>query len=210
MGLIELILAATWDHSIGITFGALLSLFSLLGMFIVTQDKWYSTQNTILKVICFIFYFSLALVVLLFIIVHFAGMSSPPNSFPTECGPGHQENCVRLTDEQHFNIPDTYKVPSFATTNQNALNLVKTWVQKYARTDILYFSNATLHSRFLSFFFGFPDDFYAQVVCVNHSARIYLQSQSRLGTGDFGVNLNRVVRFLNFAYNSTLPQGTCN
>jgi len=49
------------------------------------------------------------------------------------------------------------------------------------------------------FFFGFIDDFYILLVPIagQNNFAVQIQSESRLGSGDFGANYQRVSKFVN-------------
>lgn len=100
--------------------------------------------------------------------------------------------------------------PHLNTTLPHAHALIRSWILRGGVQSTILFSNEQfIHARFLSAFFGFPDDFVVFLFCSDNSTVVYTQSQARLGTGDFDVNLDRVRDFINYLNDLRLNNGKC-
>lgn len=98
-------------------------------------------------------------------------------------------NCVcsqcETTDTQHYIQPFSY-----ASTPSEALNKLKSIIQKMPRTTMITESENYLYAEFTSQLMGYVDDveFY-----VDQTAQvIQVRSASRLGQSDLGVNRKRI------------------
>ncbi len=121
-------------------------------------------------------------------------------------------------------------IDSFAGTTylQQAVHVLCTCANISSHSKV-QFNNSFYQVRFLTTGLGFPDDFYVAYSCSGDNAMIWVQvrrevllrcppysialcrvqSESRLGIGDFGVNRARVEAFLAYLSQATFTSASC-
>eukprot|EP00003_Mantamonas_plastica_P020765 TRINITY_DN3347_c0_g1_i3.p1 TRINITY_DN3347_c0_g1~~TRINITY_DN3347_c0_g1_i3.p1 ORF type:complete len:114 (+),score=34.93 TRINITY_DN3347_c0_g1_i3:320-661(+) len=87
-------------------------------------------------------------------------------------------------------------VPRFNATRASIIAETKTVLESNEafpfQMQIQQEKKGFLHARVTTLIMGYPDDVYVGVECVNGQAVVQLQSQSRLGQSDAGVNTRRL------------------
>ena len=121
-------------------------------MYVIRTEIWYSRKIKYVKILAVIAYFFIAFLVLLFFIIHLAGISGPPNVWPKDCDQKHQENCARLTNTSHFGIPDNYNPVTLETTKnggkKNKVNLKIYLILKFKRQKKIYLKRFFFYCHF--------------------------------------------------------------
>jgi len=89
-------------------------------------------------------------------------------------------------------------LPILNQTEDMVEKLIKNWISLNLY-QLVYDTDNLLQARAVTTGMGFVDDFFVEVVPWNEDRfTVNIQSQSRIGVGDFGVNKQRVINFLNF------------
>jgi len=138
---------------------------------------------------------SAVLFLTLYIMTH---VSAPPlGVFPSKCP--KLTNCVRLTTNgTDDNMSADLSLPILNQTEDVVEKLIKNWISLNLY-QLVYDTDNLLQARAVTTGMGFVDDFFVEVVPWNEDRfTVNIQSQSRIGVGDFGVNKQRVINFLNF------------
>jgi len=151
---------------------------------------------------------------LLFITVIFIGVQAAPGpnwtSFPTECdSPLH---CTRITSNGNVRAVNI-STPQIPTLKQSVIDTSTNWIYSQSAFIILqqtpdggYF----IHSKFISNFFAFPDDFGLYFFCNNATqTEVWIQSQSRIGVGDLNVNDERSIAYVQYLASISFTPKTC-
>ncbi len=127
--------------------------------------------------------------------IYFMAPDNPQTNFPDGCP--KTPNCTRVADK---NIRgEGLKPLVFNSSVQEIHDLIITWILDQPRTEILTDIDNFIHAKFLSLVFRFPDDFYVSIFQnENNQTTFWVQSQSRLGRGDLGVNEQRVQSFFEY------------
>mmetsp|Transcript_77826 Transcript_77826/g.113875 ORF Transcript_77826/g.113875 Transcript_77826/m.113875 type:complete len:292 (+) Transcript_77826:104-979(+) len=116
------------------------------------------------------------------------------DGFPTACAPAAQ-NCVRLgngTDIYAAGKSTDMKAPVLGGSRAQVLGQVKAWVDSKGGS-VVFQSDNVMRATFTTLLMGFTDDVAVHVYCLADSrSELNLQSQSRLGVGDMGVNAQRL------------------
>jgi len=207
LSIVVLVLSCLWKHWIGVVF---VVIFGLLVMtaFAATIRERLQTQNKLAKIIYSFFNISFSFIIIIFLVVQVSAWDKPVSHFPSVCT--KTTNCCRLTSVNSSNVQATgFSSPFYNTTIDNVKSGIKSWIKTYNSAGILYESDTFIQTRFVTFFFGFPDDFYVELLCKNGSVNVWVQSESRLGTGDFGVNRERVTDFLQKMNEKTFTLAKC-
>lgn len=118
-------------------------------------------------------------------------------SFPDNCP--KITNCTRVADR---NVRGDGLSPlEFNISASEVIGLILDWIDGQARSSILRNTSEFIHAKFLTAFFRFPDDFMIKISSDGNSTVIWVQSQSRLGESDLGVNEARVQAFFRYMDN---------
>lgn len=149
---------------------------------------------------------SLILIYLISLAGIYLGAPDPEiETFPEDCPP--TPNCTRVAD---FNVRGEGLHPVHLNTTLEQLHsAIVQWIEEQPRSEILTDNGTFVHAKFLSFFFRFPDDVYIHLFCDGNQATFWVQSQSRLGSGDLGVNEKRVQSLFDFVENFEFEQASC-
>ena len=162
-------------------------------------------------------YGALALVLVL---VHVSSPDPVVTAFPTKCT--SRFGCSRVAEMDKHHAAGL-KPPRFQAPLNETLRIIEGWISDQNGASILYDNSGFIHARFVSFFFGFADDFYVRVRCVpslehGHPGDgaeeinadghlddsvpseliVEVQGQLRIGRGDLRVNALRNQRFINW------------
>jgi len=137
---------------------------------------------------------------LLFVIYVLNQRVAPPvDEFPDGCR--WASNCVRLVFNMSVNQSDfqhNFSIPTYNASIATLQNSITDWLHLIENEDAIVASNSTfIHAIFVSVLWSFADDFYTLITAINNGTNaIQLQSNSRLGKSDLGVNPARVQRFI--------------
>ena len=134
-----------------------------------------------------------------------AAPDEPWDAFPADC---HREsNCTRVADQ---NVRGEGLAPMrVAATQDDVQTTLLEWLEEQPRTRILNSQEGFIHAVQRTVFFRFPDDFTFRLACEGDETVIQVQSQSRLGVSDFGVNEKRVRDFYEDFDATALAPGNC-
>lgn len=129
--------------------------------------------------------------VALLIAIHLSSPDPHVVSFPASCPAGSKLGCSRVAET----APHTNRglVPFIldGTSRETAQTMVVTWIMD-SGAAVLLNSPGFVHARFVSWLWGFADDFFLSVRCNEQgNAVIEVQGQLRIGKSDLGVNLRR-------------------
>jgi len=199
--IVQLSLAATWKFWFGVgisIFVAFLGVFGILLMCHVKFTRMTGKLNTFGRITFWILDSFFTAWIFLLLLVHLVGKDPSQSSFPAGCR--KKTNCTRLTTDISTNVRGEGLIcPQANTTLKTANGAAKDWINSKSRSDMLTDKPTFLHARFVSSFWGFPDDFYVELVCQENGAvAFWVQSEARLGTGDFGVNEQNVKEFTEY------------
>jgi len=124
---------------------------------------------------------------------------------PENC-PLNSGNCVRVdsvgTSYRHNNL----EAPQIQASSFEIKEVISNWLINEKDAKILFNSfdetqnNYFLHFKDNSDFLFFPDDIYVKTGCLEGTnlTEVTLQSQSRLGMGDLGVNFERFSELISY------------
>ncbi|KAK9814495.1 hypothetical protein WJX72_006771 [[Myrmecia] bisecta] len=152
--------------------------------------------------------------VALLIAVHCASPDVLLGAFPPACGDGQSEHCSRVADSHPHRNRDLSPL-TIATPQSVAILAARFWIATTSRSQVLEVTNDFIHARVVSLLWGFADDFFVHVTCggSRQEATIEVQSSSRLGVSDFGVNGARNEAFLltlrGKQQKGAFPEGPC-
>jgi len=144
-----------------------------------------------------------AVMSILYLAIYVMCYTSAPATgvFPDACP--KTTNCVRLTlngsnDNQSDDIPQ----PIFNRTIDLVRGNISEWIESSFYVTV-FSSDSLVQVRAVTTVMGFVDDFFIQIIPYDEvfDPNVYtvnLQSQSRIGISDFGVNKARVNNFLQF------------
>ncbi|GAB4820134.1 hypothetical protein N2152v2_007180 [Parachlorella kessleri] len=138
----------------------------------------------------------------------------PPLAFPAACPVNKRFGCSRVAQTGQHGAARGVAPLLVEADVVFVQRAAEDWVGMQTHARILATSPGFFHARFVSFFWGFADDFYASIRCHNSShAVVEVQGQLRLGTSDLGVNKRRNRRALEAlelaARDGTIPEGRC-
>ena len=134
-----------------------------------------------------------------------AAPDKPWDAFPAGCP--RESNCTRVAD---YNVRGEGLAPlRLAAARDDVQTALEAWLENQPRTRILNSQEGFVHAVQRTAFFRFPDDFTFKLFCEGEETIIQVQSQSRLGVSDFGVNEKRVRGFYTGFDASALAPGNC-
>ncbi|RAH14753.1 MAG: hypothetical protein CMB56_004735 [Methanobacteriota archaeon] len=135
---------------------------------------------------------------------------------PANC-PEKSGNCVRIAYDGSSYRYNNLDPPVIQASISEVNSVISDWFSDDRRGKILHTvtdakSNTSfLHIKENTKFFYFPDDIYVKTNCLefSNSTVVTLQSQSRLGNGDMGVNFERLSELINFLENYSWSGDNC-
>jgi uncharacterized protein (DUF1499 family) len=83
------------------------------------------------------------------------------------------------------------------------------WIGSEPRTEIIGEWPEQTHAVFRTLLWRFPDDFVVNGHCDEEGVVLQVYSKSRLGSGDLGVNDDRVERFVNHMSSVEIATSDC-
>ena len=159
------------------------------------------------------------------IAIHVSSPDPIVTSFPSKCE--SRFGCSRVADEGKHSARGL-EPPRLQTPINVTLSAVEDWINSQNGARVLFTSSTFIHARFLTFFWGFADDFFVNLRCVtptkstnlqgmDKNANIFketlveVQGQLRLGKSDLGVNARRNQRFIGWLNDvkGELLHGSC-
>ena len=177
----------------------------------VKKDKMY------MRLFFFILYFVFISLVLIFIILKVISLANKPNitSFPKKWEPSGGCSRVMVWEDNHrdskVNPNNVFTIVRIGVSNTK--DLIFSWIDKQTQAFLEFSdknkSKGFFHVNFSSIFFGFIDDMFIEVIpCTETSGgaqeislALNIQSQSRIGSTDFGTNPRRISEFLEWMSN---------
>tara|TARA_B100000945_G_C20421230_1_gene618128 strand:+ start:874 stop:1416 length:543 start_codon:yes stop_codon:yes gene_type:complete len=135
---------------------------------------------------------------------------------PENC-PENSRNCVRVDYDGSSYRYNNLEPPVISASTSEINQVITTWFSD-SRGKILFSSvdennrSHFLHIKEYTDFFFFPDDIYVNSSCLENSNQsvVTLQSQSRLGNGDLGVNFERLSELISYLNNYSWSGNDCN
>ena len=131
------------------------------------------------------------------------------DGFPTGCRSGAQ-NCVRLgngTDIYAAGQETDMVPPVLSGSRAQVLEQVQAWVLNQGGR-VVFRSPTVVRAIFVTPYMGYTDDLAATASCLpDLRTQVNLQSQSRLGIGDMGVNARRLQSMIDFLKYACPPGG---
>jgi uncharacterized protein (DUF1499 family) len=139
---------------------------------------------------------------LIVVAIQLAALDQAIEKMPREC-PADSLNCVRVASDGTAHRADGLESPLINSSRQEVRREIWLWLEQErggshlrstgeSSPDGLYF-----HGVDRTDFWFFPDDLFAFTACAeNGLTRLSLQSQSRLGAGDMGVNHARLAALI--------------
>jgi len=131
------------------------------------------------------------------------------DGFPTGCRAGAQ-NCVRLgngTDIYAASKQTDMVTPVLSGSRAQVLEQVHAWVLNQGGR-VVFRSPTVVRAIFVTPYMGYTDDLAATASCLpDLRTQVNLQSQSRLGISDMGVNARRLQSMIDFLKDACPPGG---
>ena len=135
---------------------------------------------------------------------------------PENC-PENSGNCVRVAYDGTSYRYNNLDPPLISASISEVSDVISNWFSNERGSKILFSnfdedSNANfLHVKENTDFFFFPDDIFVKSNCLEDSnlTVVTLQSQSRLGNGDLGVNFERLSELITFLDNYSWSGKNC-
>lgn len=127
------------------------------------------------------------------------------NSFPLECP--KPTNCTRVADTQVRG--EGLSVPIINSSIIDVKNSIVEYLNSQD-TEILYDTDSFIHVKFWTPLWRFMDDVSIKLFCnEDNQTVVWIQSQSRIGEGDFGTNERRVANLLTYIDNYEFIESQC-
>ncbi len=126
-------------------------------------------------------------------------------------------NCVRV-DDNGTSYRNNYLItPIINGSSLEVIDVISELIINERGGKILFYNEDTnnhtyfLHAKDLTQFFFFPDDLFIQSKCTDDGKNtvVILQSQSRLGKGDLGVNFERLSEIILYLENYSWSGDNC-
>lgn len=144
----------------------------------------------------------------LLIAIHLTSPDPHVASFPTACPNGNKFGCSRIAETAPQSTRGLAPFILEATSRETAQSLVVTWLLDNGGSVLLN-TPGFVHARFVTWLWGFADDFFVSVRCNDvGSAVIEVQGQLRLGQSDLGVNARRNKRFWEYLAEQVVDEST--
>ncbi len=148
---------------------------------------------------------AIALWLVLVLLIQLAAPNNVQETMPLEC-PIDSQNCVRIAADGASFRADGLQSPVVNGSIWEARDVIQTWLVDGRGGTSLYSSSETsslgayMHGVDRTNFLFFPDDLYVLSECADdgHSTKITLQSKSRLGVSDLGVNHDRLSELVSY------------
>ena len=132
------------------------------------------------------------------LIIQIAAPNPEVDEMPTSCPEGSQ-NCVRVAHDATSFRSNGLEAPMIAAPVKEVHDAIMLWLNEEGGKSLKSFDDGESKTIFFhgvdrTDFWFFPDDLYVQIVCDEQgvNSEVTLQSISRLGIGDMGVNHNRL------------------
>lgn len=224
VGFTQCVLAATVGHGVGVVTGLVATATALPLSLLAAPDRKLppvlrSTQKSATKllsspqtlravrVLCKGSVLFAALLTLVRALGSDGMAKGPRLGFPGQCPRGFEVGCARVA-LTYANGADDLQPLMLSASTEAAERAVRRWVASEPRSTILAegstdsaeFSPVVyVHSRHLSFLWGFPDDLWVRLTPQGDGATLVeAQGSLRVGKGDMGVNGKRIGRLWRF------------
>jgi len=203
LAFIKLVLSIIWHHWFGLGSSIIVIILAAVGFYVLFKVEHKIVRGVYITLdILFVIWICVLLLVTLI------GWDPYLSQFPAGCK--KITNCSRLTTNTSTNVRTQGLSCPIINTTVNALHdETVNWINSFGNTGILLSDATFIHARFVSFLWGFADDFYVALECQGGSVAVWIQAEARLGTGDLGVNSARLLSFLGVINSTTFPAGSC-
>lgn len=209
----EIISAGMWEHWMGILLAVVYLIYCSFSYWFTLQEErsfiefdfdfMSRARKRTVRIIFWVLHFVGFSTILLLILFHYIGFDKEKTQFPSGCD--LSTNCCRLgtsskdsVTERNIEVPVTFE----NITGSELMSKVKDWLNdKREDWEWAYLTKETyfIQVRFISLFWGFPDDFYVQVNgTLSDIVYLYVQSESRIGEDDYDVNYDRVKDLIDY------------
>ena len=146
-----------------------------------------------------------ALWVVTIFLIQIAAPNPVVEVMPENC-PLNSGNCVRVDSVGTSYRYNNLEAPQIQASSLEVKEVISNWLINEKGAKILFSefdenqNNYFLHFKDNSEFLFFPDDIYVTTACLEGSnlTDVTLQSQSRLGMGDLGVNFERFSELISY------------
>jgi len=134
----------------------------------------------------------LALYIVSVLLVQILGsiIGPPSESFPVHCDEASR-NCTRLADQPHRG-DGSRGVLIYADSTEVREEFLS-WVEETPRTEVSTDWISVMHVVVHTKWMRYPDDLFVRITCEGDLTRLEIHSESRLGSGDLGVNDDRAL-----------------
>lgn len=202
MSVIQGILALIWGpHWLGLGIALCELVYCLIAFVWVRSLRTKSPPSKLRLFIFSLFLTIFAIIALMYLAVYIMCYTAAPpiGIFPESCP--KPTNCVRLTQNgTNDNNSEDLTLPVLNMSRALIEGKIKQWVMQNLYVTV-YDADNLIQVRAVTIGMGFVDDFFAEIVdslpeAGNGTFTINVQSQSRIGVHDFGVNKARVKSFL--------------
>lgn len=203
---VQATLAIAWGpHYFGMGIALVFGVWAFIGLSRAGTSHCQFKVHCSVKVFWYVIFFSLMLLSgSFFTIYNITNWNVQIEAgFPNQCY--RQYACVRVLVNSEENVNAlNLTAPIFKNvTEQKLMKIVSNWfdIEIFETNRVIAMNSSYIHARFVTVFFGFIDDFYVMIVPYDKEKNEYavvVQSESRLGTKDFGLNYERTVLFFNY------------
>jgi|TARA_B100001540_G_scaffold317262_1_gene349712 uncharacterized protein (DUF1499 family) len=138
------------------------------------------------------------------------------NQMPENC-PENSGNCVRVDYNGSSYRYNNLEPPIISASTSEINEVISGWFSDEGGKILFSSMDENSGSNFLHIkestdFFFFPDDVYVNSRCLEDSnlSVVILQSQSRLGNGDLGINFERLSELISYLNNYSWSGNDCN
>ena len=157
--------------------------------------------------------YAFAFWIALVLLIQLAAPNPEAFTMPSDC-PEDSLNCVRVAHDESSFRPDGLQALVIEAGPEEISIEIETWLLEERGGRVIHSelnqTNYFLHGVDRTNFLFFPDDLYAQISCsADEHSLLTLQSESRLGVGDLGVNHERLSALLNHLENVDWSGVTC-
>jgi len=213
LAIIEIILASLIAHSWGIVFSVINIIIAITLIISFFYGDREIKMNSCAKRSAIFINLLLQIIIIIFISIQAVPAGSYWNTgvFPTSCGsPLH---CTRITSNGNVRATNI-STPLLVTLRQSVIDTSVKWINNQHSFIVLQHQTPDggyyIHSKFISSFFAFPDDFGLYFFCNNATqTEVWIESESRIGSSDLGVNDDRSINFVHYLSSISFVPGPC-
>ena len=153
--------------------------------------------------------------ILLILAIQIISPNPTIDSMPDNC-PENSMNCVRVSNDGTSFRAGELEPPMMNATTQEVDQVIKTWLIDHRGGEILESQSENgeyfMHGKDKTNFLYFTDDVLTFSSCEENENRtiVTIQSQSRLGVGDLGVNHERISSLISYLNSHQWSGNSCN